>query len=253
MQYKMPQPLYYDAGKVGIVLLHAYSGTSSDHHMLGRFLEGAGYSVYIPHFTGHATFEPLDILEQGSAEQWWTDTKAAIRYIAYKHKQPIYVFGLSMGGIFATKAIMTLDAVVAGGVFSSPVIPQPENNVYPNFLKYARQIYRYAKIKPTEIETKMARIETLLPKQLADVHAFAREMVSDLGTITKPFFIGQSGQDEMIDAQGAYQLRAALKQATVDFHWYENASHVLTVGPAHKQLQLDVLHFIQKTNEEVAN
>ncbi|MCH4171954.1 MAG: alpha/beta fold hydrolase [Lactobacillus sp.] len=252
MQYKMPKPLYFDAGPIGVVLLHAYSGTSADHHMLGRFLERHGDSVYIPQFSGHATFDPLDILTQGGPDQWWTDTLAAVRYIAAKHKQPLYVFGLSMGGIFATKAILTLDSVVAGGVFSSPVIPQAENNVYPNFLKYAQQVYKYTDLTPGQVAAKMTQIKALLPQQLADIHQFAGAFTADLSQIKKPFFIAQSGADEMINAQGAYDLRHALVQAPVDFHWYEGASHVLTVGPAHKQLQTDVLNFIQKTSKEVS-
>lgn len=252
MKFKMPKPLYFDGGPVGIVLLHAYTGTSSDHHMLGRFLQRQGFSAYLPQFTGHATFEPLDILEKGNPEQWWTDTKAAISYIAYQQKKPLYVFGLSMGGIFATKALLTLDSVVAGGVFSSPVIPQAETQIYPNFLKYAQRIYDYTDLDNEHIAAKLRRIEYLLPKQMDAVHAFAREMTPDLGQLKKPYFIGQSGQDEMIDANGAYDLKAALVNASVDFHWYEEATHVLTVGPAHKQLQDDVLHFIQNTNEEVS-
>ncbi|MFD1672548.1 alpha/beta hydrolase [Agrilactobacillus yilanensis] len=252
MKYKMPEPLYFDAGEVGVVLLHAYTGTSSDQRLMGRFLERSGYSVYLPHFMGHATFEPLDILQQGNAEQWWTDTKAAVRYIAYKHKQPLYIFGLSMGGVFATKALMTLDSVVAGGVFSSPVIPDRQTNIYPNFLKYAEKIYQYRQLPAAEIQAKLELIQELLPKQLADIAQFSEAMTEDLDKIKKPFFIGQSGQDEMIDANGAYALKAALKSAKVDFHWYPQASHVLTVGPAHKQLQADVLKFIENTSKEVS-
>lgn len=242
----MPKPLYFDAGPVGIVLLHAYTGTSSDQHMMGRFLERSGYSAYLPQFTGHATFEPLDILQPDNVQQWWTDTKAAVRYVAAKHKQPIYVFGLSLGGIFATKALLTLDSVVAGGVFSSPVLPQVSNHIYPNFLTYAKQIYQYQKLPVAEIDTKMAMIKNQLPKQLEAIRAFSADLVVDLPTLKKPFFIGQSGQDKMIDAKGAYALKEALTQATVDFHWYAQAGHVLTVDPAHKQLQEDVLNFIQK-------
>lgn len=242
----MPKPLYFDAGSAAVVLLHAYTGTSSDQHMMGRFLERSGYSAYLPQFTGHATFEPLDILQPDNVQQWWTDTKAAVRYVAAKHKQPIYVFGLSLGGIFATKALLTLDSVVAGGVFSSPVLPQVTNHIYPNFLTYAKQIYQYQQLSTTEIKTKLATIEVQLPKQLAAIRDFSAAMVEDLPTLTKPFFIGQSGQDKMIDANGAYALRSALTSATVDFHWYPQAGHVLTVDPAHKQLQTDVLRFIQK-------
>lgn len=71
MQYRLPQPYYYDSGPVGVVLLHAYTGSANDVHMMGRFLEKQQISVLAPHFTGHATFEPLDILEEGSVQAWW--------------------------------------------------------------------------------------------------------------------------------------------------------------------------------------
>ena len=63
--------------------------------------------------------------------------------------------------------------------------------------------------------------------------------------MTKPVFIGQAGADELIDPQRAKRLQAALTQADVDFHWYADASHVITVNKAHHLLETDIINFMK--------
>ena len=62
--------------------------------------------------------------------------------------------------------------------------------------------------------------------------------------LSKNVFIAQGGQDEMIDPHQAGKYRDALVQANVDFHWYDDAPHVITTGQIGKQLQIDLLSFL---------
>ncbi len=95
------------------MLLHAYSGSPNDVRMLARFLEKADYTVYAPLFKGHGTMEPYDILQE-KAESWWADTKKAIHFLQSEQFSDIAVLGLSMGGIFAVRALEE-ESVIGGG------------------------------------------------------------------------------------------------------------------------------------------
>ena len=243
MIFREPQPFEYEGTDTGVVLLHAYTGSPNDMNFMGRALQRAGYGVCAPLFTGHGTIEPMDILTKGNPDIWWAEASAAVSHMTAKYDR-VFVFGLSLGGIFAMKALEILPGVTAGGVFSSPILPG-KHHLVPGFLKYAQYMNRLAGV-PDE----STQILAYLPGQLAAIDNFATGVAADLYLVNKPIFIGQAGADELVDGQLAYQLRDALINAPqVDFHWYDNAKHVITVNSAHHALQQDVIAFMQQENE----
>ncbi|WP_421406239.1 alpha/beta hydrolase [Lacticaseibacillus paracasei] len=243
MIFREPQPFEYEGTDTGVVLLHAYTGSPNDMNFMGRALQRAGYGVYAPLFTGHGTIEPMDILTKGNPDIWWAEASAAVSHMTAKYDR-VFVFGLSLGGIFAMKALEILPGVTAGGVFSSPILPG-KHHLVPGFLKYAQYMNRLAGV-PDE----STQILAYLPGQLAAIDNFATGVAADLYLVNKQIFIGQAGADELVDGQLAYQLRDALINAPqVDFHWYDNAKHVITVNSAHHALQQDVIAFMQQENE----
>jgi len=243
MIFREPQPFEYEGTDTGVVLLHAYTGSPNDMNFMGRALQRAGYGVYAPLFTGHGTIEPMDILTKGNPDIWWAEASAAVSHMTAKYDR-VFVFGLSLGGIFAMKALEILPGVTAGGVFSSPILPG-KHHLVPGLLKYAQYMNRLAG-GPDESTQSLA----YLPGQLAAIDNFATGVAADLYLVNKPIFIGQAGADELVDGQLAYQLRDALINAPqVDFHWYDNAKHVITVNSAHHALQQDVIAFMQQENE----
>lgn len=48
MKIKEQQPFFFPAGKRAVLLLHGFTGSSSDVRMLGRFLEKRGIQVMRP-------------------------------------------------------------------------------------------------------------------------------------------------------------------------------------------------------------
>ena len=232
MIFREPQPFEYEGTDTGVVLLHAYTGSPNDMNFMGRALQRAGYGVYAPLFTGHGTIEPMDILTKGNPDIWWAEASAAVSHMTAKYDR-VFVFGLSLGGIFAMKALEILPGVTAGGVFSSPILPG-KHHLVPGFLKYAQYMNRLAGV-PDE----STQILAYLPGQLAAIDNFATGVAADLYLVNKPIFIGQAGADELVDGQLAYQLRDALI----------NAKHVITVNSAHHALQQDVIAFMQQENE----
>lgn len=57
--------------------------------------------------------------------------------------------------------------------------------------------------------------------------------------------MAQSGQDEMIEADGVFRTAERLKQTTFTLKWYPNSGHVITVGPERRQFEQDVADFWQ--------
>ncbi|MDT2660887.1 alpha/beta fold hydrolase [Enterococcus hulanensis] len=236
-----PESLFLPHGKRAVLLLHAYSGSPNDVRMLARFLEKLDYTIYAPLFTGHGTLDPLDILQETS-EQWWQDSQKAVAFLQEKGYQDIAVLGLSMGGTYATRLLSTMpDSFTGGGFFCSPIAPV-KTNVTENFLLYAQQV-----LERNGAETTKEKVESYRPlveQQLGTIEEQAHIAYEDLAKINRPFFMAQSGQDEMIDAKGVFKTAERLHQTTFTLKWYPRSGHVITVGPERRQLEQDVADFL---------
>lgn len=243
---RQPTAFFFQEGPQAVILLHAYSGSSNDVRLLARFLQRHNYSVYAPIFTGHATSDPRDILTEGSVQRWWQDTLAAINHVSQAGFSEIAIFGLSLGSIFAAKALEERSDLAGGGVFASPIASNNETNVPTQFPRMAKKVYQQQQLATVEIATNLAWIKQQLPAQLEAINQFNRVVEANLIKIKRPFFIAQGGKDEMINPKSGIRLAQRLHQQgkITDYHFYDDASHVLTVNSAHQQLEQDLLSYL---------
>jgi len=243
MKILRPKPFYFDSGSTAVLLLHSFSGTSNDMRLLGRFLERSNYSVYAPMFAGHGTAEPLDILEFGSPEKWWQQTQAAIQFLQEQQKTQIYVFGLSLGAIFATKALEEVPEVSGGGVFGSPLGSTGYRGIKEAFLTYAKKVYSVQQdLTEIEIDSKMRIVSSKIDAKLTEIRKTSVGVTNQLAEIKRPYFIGQGTNDKLVNPDAATEVAKDVK--TSQLHLY-NAGHVLTINHAHSQLESDVLNFLE--------
>lgn len=238
---QLPTGLFLPKGKRAVLLLHAYTGSYNDVRMLARSLESQEYTVYAPLFKGHGTKDPNDILIQSPAA-WWQDTQQALAFLRNKGYRQIAVFGLSMGGLYAMAALRESD-VLGGGAFCSPLHPAP-NTIHVNFMLYARHLLKETINEPA--------VEAASVKQLAAIETFSARVQQILSDIHVPVFLAQAGKDQLISPNTVYQAAQNLSQTRCNVQWYPNSGHVITVGPDRKELEKDVLYFIEglSWNEE---
>lgn len=248
MTLQLPKEIYAIHGPKAVLLLHAYSGSSNDVRMLARFLERENYTVYAPIFSGHGTLRPEDILES-SPENWEKEAFKALEFLKAAGFEEIYVFGLSMGGIFATLLLESQDkALKGGGTFSSPIYPVKENHVLENFLVYAKKLLTYTGVEDSQLQQRLSHIKEAEQQQLAAIQSYSLKAYENLDLLKLPFFLGQSGQDELIPATACYLTVKKIieENQALTFHWYQKASHVLTVSVEKNKFQEDVLNFLKQ-------
>jgi len=243
MKILTPKPFYFDSGSKAVLLLHSFSGTSNDMRLLGRFLERNNYSAYAPMFAGHGTSEPLDVLENGSPAKWWQQTVSAVEFLKEQHKDKIYVLGLSLGAIFATKALEELPEVVAGGVLGSPLYVNNFTGIRSAFMTYAKKVYSIQQdLTDAEIDSKMRLVSSKIDSMLIEISKTSVGVTENLVEIKRPYFIGQGTNDKLVNPAAATEVAKDVK--TSQLHLY-NAGHVLTINHAHSQLESDVLKFLE--------
>lgn len=247
---KLPQSFLFEAGPKAVLLLHAYTGSANDVRMLGRRLERAGYTVYAPNFSGHATERFEDILDLGGTDQWLSDVQQATTFLKSKGYKEIAVFGLSMGGIMATRALeIDNHDYIGGGSFNSPVMHIGKSNVPAAFVNYYRNFNSRLGMTKEVIEENIPRIKEKMNQQLSAITAFSNEVISDIDKVKVPYYIASSGKDELIDSQNGAVLRDALIPHTeVDYNEFPDLTHVITVGSQREPFEASVEAFLNKLN-----
>lgn len=228
-----------------VILMHAYTSSANDMYALGRALNREGFSVYGPTFSGHAGENMDDVLAYGP-DDWVADARGFLAEMRDKGYQAISMFGLSLGGIMATKTLIDDDSLVAAGSFCSPLYDNTRgSNVFKNF----DNIYKKTMPKEALTDEHLKQMHERLEATLNDLTTLVNDnMTPQYASITKPVFIAQGGQDQMISPTIASDYKDQLVNAEVSYHYYEDAPHYITIGRYGKELQADFIPFLKQLN-----
>lgn len=223
---------------LGVVLLHSFTGSSRDMKLLGPALNQHGFTVYAPVLRGHRDRSYAGPLLGGNPDDWWVDVQAAVKRV-HRECTHVAVFGLSLGGVLAMRAIADLPEVAGGGVMAAPILDGS-----PFFADTVAGYFDYVE-RFTQQEIDRSALTPAIAQQNAAIRHFAHGVARKMATIDKPVFIAQGGADQVIDPHTAERTATALSNALVDYHFYPHAQHIITVDPVHVQLETDINNFLQ--------
>ena len=215
MQIKLPKPFFFEEGKRAVLLLHGFTGNSSDVRQLGRFLQKKGYTSYAPQYEGHAA-PPEEILKS-SPFVWFKDALDGYDYLVEQGYDEIVVAGLSLGGDFALK--LSLNRDVKGIVtMCAPMGGKTEGAIYEGFLEYARNFKKYE------------ALDTI------------KDQVDE---VFDPILVIQAENDNMIDPQSANYIYDHVDSDDKDIKWYSQSGHVITIDKEKEQVFEDIYQFLE--------
>ncbi len=218
------KPLFFEGtNKRAVLLLHGFTGNTSDVRMLGRHLSTKGYSSYIPLYKGHGV-PPEDLVQYGPAD-WWKDVQAGYNFLKEKGYEEIAVGGLSLGGVFSLKLGYTVP--VKGIVtMCAPMYIKSEEVMYEGVLEYARN-YKVREGKSEEvIEQEMAKFAPM--NTLKELQGLISEVRQSVDLIYSPVFVIQARHDHMINTDSANIIYNEVESDVKEIKWYENSGHVIT-------------------------
>lgn len=243
--YQKPKPFFFhnEEATQAIVLLHGYAGSTVDMRLLGRFLQRQGYAVYCNNFRGHGTGEPKDILDQGSIDYWLQDARDTVSFVRDHGYKDVAMFGLSLGGIIATRTMEECQDIKCGGAISAPFIFKVSEYFHEQFIGYANYTYNAQARTATEIAENDQYLRANVDYQVNQIATLVRKTNEHATLLNKPFFMAQGLSDKMLPQASAQSFQERLNYS-VTYHTYANAGHVLTVNEAHHALENDLLVFL---------
>ncbi|GAB3065606.1 alpha/beta hydrolase [Salinicoccus sesuvii] len=241
MKIQLPQPFFFEEGAQAVLLLHGFTGNSSDVRQLGRYLQKQGITSYAPHYEGHA--EPPENLLKSSPHVWWSEVLAAYDFLVERGYEKIFVAGLSLGGVFAVR-LATVRDVVGIATICSPMYLKDRETMYAGVLEYARGFKRMEGKTEAEIEREMAQFEpTEMLDEVRGMISLAKESLPD---VFVPLFVAQSEKDQMINPDSANIIydEASTEEEEKQLKWYPESGHVLTIDKEKQQLFNDIHAFM---------
>ncbi|WP_308446099.1 alpha/beta fold hydrolase [Halalkalibacter sp. APA_J-10(15)] len=239
MRTVAPQPFTFTGdGERAVLLLHGFTGTTADVRMLGRFLQKKGYTSHAPLYRGHGK-EP-QLLLQARPSEWWEDVKAGYHYLHELGYEKIAVAGLSLGGLFSLKLAYSYPVV---GVIPmcTPMKLRAERAIYEGLRDY---VSHYKRKEQVAID-----IERFRRESMDILVALQEEMIQvkqSLEEIHAPAMIIQARHDEMIDINSATIIHQRIASEEKEVKWYEDSTHVITLGKERDQLHEDIGHFLDQ-------
>lgn len=242
MKIVQPKPFTFEAGKRAVLLLHGFTGHSADVRMLGRFLEKKGYSSHAPIYRGHG-LPPEEILKSNPM-QWWEDVNKGLNHLKELGYEEIAVAGLSLGGVLGLKLAYStpIKAVIS---MCAPMFFDNKFQLSKGFEIFAKE---YKQLEGKDEQTIEKEVNQLMEDSLDLFHELGEtinEVKSNIDTIYTPTFVVQARNDEMINTDSATYIFENVESDEKSIKWYENSTHVITLGDEKEELYEDIYQFLE--------
>lgn len=243
MRVSLPKPFTFKAGKRAVLLLHGFTGNSADVRQLGRFLEKKGYTCHAPQYKGHGV--PPEELVHTGPNDWWNDVMEAYNHLKELGHEEIAVCGLSLGGVFSLK--LGYNVPIKGIIpMCAPMYIKSEEVMYQGILDYAREFKKFERKDDETIEREMEKFNKTPMNTLKALQNLIANVRDDIDLTYAPLFVVQARHDEMINTDSANIINDRASSPIKQMKWYENSTHVITLGAEKDQLHEDIYQFLEK-------
>jgi carboxylesterase len=235
-------PFSADAGPVGVLVLHGFTGSPRTVRPWAAHLADAGMTVRAPLLAGHGA-DWRELAKTGWTD-WYRSAERAFTEL-YARCERVFVTGISMGGCLAFRLAETQGDRVSGLIVvnpslagDSPLIP------FSPVLKY---LIRAVPSIGGDIKNPDAQEGALKRTPVASVATLPRmwkTTAAGLASVTQPVLVYRSTVDHVVGPASMKVLTAALPGAEV--RPLANSYHVATLDNDAPEIFDGTLAFIQK-------
>lgn len=246
MNVKLPGEFYFNEhSDYAVLLLHGFTGNTSDVRQLGRFLQKKGVTSYSFNYQGHAE-APENILKS-SPHVWYRQVTEAYDFLKSEGYDKIFTAGVSIGG--ALGLLLTHDRDVFGAsTICSPMFIKSHKELLESYTSYAANFKkRFENKDQTTIDNEINASLGDADDTLEDINALIDKAKQSLEDIFVPVYVAQGALDEVIDPGSANIIydNVSSDETEKRLKVYENSGHVLTIDKDKNELFNDLYEFIE--------
>lgn len=247
MNVKMPGEFYFNEhSDYAVLLLHGFTGNTSDVRQLGRFLQKKGITSYSFNYQGHGE-APENILKS-SPHVWYRQVTEAYDFLKSEGYDKIFTAGVSIGG--ALGLLLTHDRDVTGAAaICSPMFIKSHKELLESYKTYAANFKKRFENKDRQkIDDEINASLDDADDTLEDINTVISKTEQTLEDIFVPVYVAQGSLDEVIDPESANVIynNVSTEDSEKRLKFYENSGHVLTIDKDKNELFNDLYEFMEE-------
>lgn len=223
---RSPETFFYPGGRLGLLLLHGFTGSTAEMQPMGRFFHKLGYTVYAPLLAGHGT-TPEDMAKTRWPD-WWQSAVDAYDYIKRAGCEKIAVAGLSMGGVLTMRLSYHRDpsALV---MLNAPVDVRDKRIRWARYMHYVRPYISRSGTKASHIESELFPYHRSPVACIASLWQLINVVKKEMEHVTTPSLIIQSTHDETVEPYSGDYIYSHIGSHYKEIKHFEKSGHIITL------------------------
>lgn len=238
------EPFSSDAGPVGVLLCHGFTGCPQSMRPWAEHLAAAGMTVRLPRLPGHGTtWRELDMTRW---QDWYAELDRTLTELHARCAE-VFVMGLSMGATLGLRLAQERGDDVSGLALVNPSLltKRPERHVAPVLQYVIRSLPAIASDikKPGVTELAYDRVPSKAAYSLTKLWAATR---GDLGKVTQPVLVFRSRTDNVVEPDSCALLHEKVRSTDIHEVVLEDSYHVATLDNDAQTIFDGSLEFVRR-------
>jgi len=240
-----PSAFILEGGSVGVLLIHGFTGSTTEMRLVGEYLNQHDITVSAPCLPGHGT-----TIEDLNQRQWsdWSSHIAEEAANLQSRCETVFVCGLSLGSLLSLYLAANVSNL-AGAIIYSPAIMKPDirRHLLPIIKYLVRQLPKPEdKFTDPKAGARLWSYDAYPVAAANEVMKFIKHVIRSLPQVACPILIIHSTADDIIHPDGAQFVHDQVGSTEKEIVTFHNSGHVLTLDSEWEQVAEQTYQFILK-------
>ncbi len=244
------QPFAADGDRVGVLLIHGFTGSPASMRPWGEFLAAQGLTVRVPRLPGHGT--TWQEMNRTGWQDWFAEAESDLDELVERCDH-VVVGGLSMGGCLALRLAEQRNREVSAVMLVNPAVASENKQLKAipvlKWLLPSRPGIGNDIKKPGVDEHCYSRVPLKALHSMMGMWDTVRE---DLPKVTQPLLLFRSAEDHVVEPLSARIIGARVSSRDIEEHVLQDSYHVATLDNDAPAVFDESLKFVRRLTEDAA-
>jgi carboxylesterase len=230
-------------GKIGVLVIHGFTGTPISIAPWAKFLNNAGYTVAAPLLPGHGT--TWQQMNQTTWQQWYDEVEKSFLQLKQSCDR-VFIAGFSMGATLALRLCQIRGSEVEGLIVLNPLVH--DRRWFMKFVPILKFLIGSIAKGPTDVAAPNPPVHSYSRtplKALDSLRNLWQIVERDLYLIDLPIMVAYSVNDHAVDPENAMTVIDNVFSVDIREVVFENSFHNVALDFDVEQLNIESKIFIE--------